>query len=131
MFKSAPAAVPATEPVEAVRDERIPLSHLGLDVPVSQEGWPVYLGRRGISFGPDAIGRDSISHGDARRLLDEYRADQLRRQAALKVQEAAAVEADQLRLAGIWKGVSADEIPVGVHPALRCCRLRRIHSRNG
>jgi hypothetical protein len=77
----------------------------------------VFLGRRGIGFTSDDLGRDSITRGDAKRLLDEHRANVLRKQAVLKVQEQAAVEADQLRRAQIWKGVSADAIPVGVHPA--------------
>jgi hypothetical protein len=117
MFKAsapAPAAVPVSEPVEVDRDELIPLSHLSLDLPTPPEGWPVYLGRRGVSFTSDDLGRDSVSRGDAKRLLDEARADELRRRAQREVAEQAAVEADQLRRARIWQGVPASAIPEGV-----------------
>jgi hypothetical protein len=135
MFKSStPAAVPAdVSPVAGPCAHPVPLAELERDLGgVPPEGWAVHLGKRGVVIVPDDLGRDSVSRGDARRILDERRADQLRKEALLKVQEQAAVEADRVRLAQIWKGVSADAIPVGVHPATAMLqaaadsRLRRL-----
>ena len=95
----------------------LPISYLELNLPRPAEGWPDFLGRRAIAFVPDDLGRDCVRRQDARRLLDEQRAEMLRAAKRRKVAEAEAVEADQRRRALIWKGVSADAIPVGVHPA--------------
>ena len=92
----------------------IPLSVLALDLPVPSEGWANYLGRRAIAFVPDDLGRDCVRRQDARRLLDERRADELWRRAVARQQEQEAVEADRVRFASIWKGVAADALPVGV-----------------
>src|SRR5215213_7228914 len=97
--------------------EWIPLSVLALDLPAPSEGWANYLGRRAIAFVPDDLGRDCVRRQDARRLLDERRADELRRRAMARQQEQEAVEADRVRFAQIWKGVSADMMPPGVAPA--------------
>ena len=97
--------------------ELIPLSVLALDLPVPSEGWANFLGRRAIAFVPDDLGRDCVRRQDARRLLDERRADELRRRAMARQQEQEAVEADRVRFAQIWKGVSADMMPPGVAPA--------------
>lgn len=94
-----------------------PLSHLQLDHPQPPEGWPAFLGRHAIAFVPDDLGRDCIRRRDARRLLDEKRAGELRAAKHRQVAEAEAVEADRLRMEQIWKGVSADRMPVGVAPA--------------
>jgi hypothetical protein len=96
----------------------VPLSILALDLGgVPAEGWPSFLGRRAIPIIPDSLRRDSVSHSHARQLLDEQRADVLRRRAAARVQEQELVEADQLRRASIWKGLPADQLPAGAHPA--------------
>jgi hypothetical protein len=100
----------------ATHDDLIPLSHLQLDLDPG-EPWPLFLGRRGIAFRPDRIGRDAVTAGDAQRLIAERRADELRKRAVLKSQEDEAVEADRLRRAQIWKGVAADRMPDGVAPA--------------
>jgi hypothetical protein len=120
MFKSLPA-VEAVEVENDWHDDRahvdlIPLSVLQLDLDPG-EPWPLFLGRRGIAFRPDAIGRDAISAGDAQRLLAERRAEELRKRAVLRVAEEEAVAADQARRALIWKGVAADRMPDGVPPA--------------
>jgi hypothetical protein len=72
----------------------IPLSHFALDYPQPPEGWALFLGRHAIKFAPDDLGRDCIRRGDAKRLLDERRAHQLRVAAGARVAEAEAVEAD-------------------------------------
>jgi hypothetical protein len=92
----------------------VPLSHLALDLPVPSEGWADFLGRRAIAFRPDDLGRDCVRRQDARRLLDERRADELRRRARARQQEQEAVEADRVRFASIWRGAPADTLPVGV-----------------
>jgi hypothetical protein len=59
-------------------------------------------------------GGDSVRRQDARRLLDEHRAEELRKRAVTRQQEQEAVEADRERRARIWKGLRAD---LGPHPA--------------
>ena len=116
MFHSVPDTEKVSPPVTL--SEVIPLSVLGLDLGVPGEGWPTFLGRRAIAIVPDFLGRDSIGVDAARRLLDERRGDELRRRKRAAVQqEEEEEEADKLRRAQIWTGVSADAIPVGVHPA--------------
>jgi hypothetical protein len=115
MFRAPVAA--AVEPVSAavpVHDDSVPLSVLGLDLGVPPEGWAAYLGRRGIVFRPDDLGRDSVSRSDAKRLLGEAREGELRKRAQLKLAEEQAVEADRLRMAQIWRGVPATALPEGV-----------------
>jgi hypothetical protein len=100
----------------ATHDDLIPLSILRLDLDPG-EPWPLFLGRRGIAFRPDRIGRDAVTAGDAQRLIAEKREQELKKQRHLKVAEEEAVAADQLRRAQIWKGVAADRMPDGVAPA--------------
>jgi hypothetical protein len=71
---------------------------------------------------PDDLGRDCVRRQDARRLLDEQRANELRVAKLRQLAEQEAVEADCERRARIWQGVSADAIPVGGTRLLRCCR---------
>ena len=99
-----------------VESELIPLSVFALDHPQPPEGWSNFLGRRGITLRPDHIGRDAISSHDAQMLLHEQRADELRRRKLAAVQEQEAVEQDRVRRASIWKGLPADQLPVGVNP---------------
>ena len=113
MFNQASAVESAPDQVLNL----VPLSHFALDHPQPPEGWANFLGRRAIKFLPDDLGRDCIRRQDARRLLDERRADELRAAKHRQVAEAEAVEADRLRMAQIWKGVSADQMPVGATPA--------------
>jgi hypothetical protein len=95
--------------------ETVPLSVLKLDLDPGED-WATFLGRRAIAIVPDALGRDSIGHDAARRLLDERRADELRQRklAALRQEEE---EADKLRRAQIWGGVPATAFPDGVSAA--------------
>jgi hypothetical protein len=97
-------------------DDMIPLSILRLDLDPN-EPWPLFLGRRGIAFRPDAIGRDAISAGDAQRLIAERRSDELRQRERLRVAEQELVADDERRRALIWRGVAADRMPAGVAPA--------------
>jgi hypothetical protein len=118
MFRSPVVADPPTDDVADPPEQLLPLSHLALDLGgVPPEGWPSFLGRRSIAVVPDFLGRDAIGCDAARRVLDERRADELRKNALRREQERAAVEADELRLAQIYKGVPADAVPVGVHPS--------------
>jgi hypothetical protein len=118
MFRDRPAPVaPGADAPPEAEPELVPLSVLALEIDTGQESWAVFLGRRGITFKPDAIGRDAITVGDAQRLMAEKRAHDLKVQALRRLQEEAWVEADRLRFAGIWKGASADLLPVGEHPA--------------
>ena len=63
---------------------------------------------------PDDLGRDCVRRQDARRLLDEQRADDLRQRKRAAVQQREEEEADKLRRALIWKGVAATALPAGV-----------------
>jgi hypothetical protein len=76
------------------------------------------LGKRAIAFVPDDLGRDCVRRQDARRLLDEQRADELRRRAVARQQEQDQEEADRQRRAQIWQGVPASELPDGVPPVV-------------
>jgi hypothetical protein len=102
---------------QADPSELIPLSVLALDHPEPPEGWSSFLGRRGITFRPDHIGRDAISSHDAQVLLHEQRANELRAAKLRQLAEAEAVEQDQIRRAAIWTGISAADLPPGVAPA--------------
>jgi hypothetical protein len=115
MFRTAPVAEPGpgSEVTVSEISDLIPLSHLALDLDPG-EPWPLFLGRRGIAFKPDRIGRDAVAVGDAARLIAEKREHELRTQAVLRMQEAAAIAADELRRAQLWPGVSAELLPVGV-----------------
>jgi hypothetical protein len=112
MFRTVTATEPA--PFEVAPADLVPLSHLALDLPEPSEGWALFLGRHGISFGSDDLGRDSISRGDAKRLLDEQRANELRVRALRAEQERQAVEQDRVRRASIWRGLPAVDLPYGV-----------------
>ena len=109
MFRTAPAA----EPDMMVPADVIPLSVLSLDLSAPAEGWPAFLGRRGIAIVPDSLGRDSIGHDAAGRLLDERRADDLRRARLRAVAEREAVEADRQFRASLGRGIPATSIPAG------------------
>jgi hypothetical protein len=102
--------------VSAMADDLIPLSVLQLDLDPG-EPWPMFLGRRGIAFKPDRIGRDAVTAGDAQRLLAERREAELKARKRQAVLEQEMVEADELRRSQIWKGMSADLMPPGVAPA--------------
>ena len=130
MFKT-PASDVESAPDQVLSENLVPLSHFQLDHPQPPEGWANFLGRRAIKFLPDDLGRDCIRRQDARRLLDEKRASELRAAKLRQLAEQEAVEADRLRMEQIWKGVSADMVPIGAHPvtamlaAAKAARPRR------
>jgi hypothetical protein len=95
----------------------VPLFELEFDLPSPVEGWPAFLGARGIAIIPDDLGRDAVSRQAARRLLDERREQKLRQAALARLAEQQAVEADELRRASIWKGVPAAALPPGALPS--------------
>jgi hypothetical protein len=111
MFKTTPAAEPVLDVTPPA--DLISLVELSLSLPEPSD-WALFLGRRGISFQSDDLGRDSISRGDAKRLLDEQRANELRIRALHAEREREAVEADQRRRAHIWTGIPAINLPPGV-----------------
>ena len=51
-------------------------------------------------------------------MLDERRADELRQRKLAALQQQRQEEADKLRRAQIWTGLSADAIPIGVLPVV-------------
>jgi hypothetical protein len=115
MFRTAPDAEPA--PDRVLNENLVPLSHLGLDLPVPPIGWTAYLNNVGVEILTDDLGRPSIHRHDARRLFDEHRADELRKAQRRKLAEAQAVADDQIRRAQIWRGVPADHMPPDIAPA--------------
>ena len=62
----------------------------------------------------DDLGRPSISRDDARHLISERREAEGRHR---EVAERQAVELERQRVAGLRGGVSAAEVPDGLHPA--------------
>jgi hypothetical protein len=107
---SEPESVSATSEPES---DLVPLSVLALELDPG-EPWPAFLGRRGIAFRPDRIGRDAVSVGDAQRLIAERREEELKRQAVLRMQEQEAVERDQAWRASLPSGVPWYVLPDGV-----------------
>jgi hypothetical protein len=73
--------------VRSEYEPTVPLKILELEMDRPVEGWPMFLGARAIKIIPDDLGRDSVSRGDARRLLDERREQELRRAALQRLQE--------------------------------------------
>jgi hypothetical protein len=105
-------AVPVAEPPAPVTDlpsngSPIPLSHLSLDLPVPDLGWPAYLTGRGIEVVTDDLGRLSIARSDARMLISEQRENEARQAEMRAAFEQRAIEADRLRRAQLGQGVSA------------------------
>ena len=97
----------------------IPISVLTLDLPeLPVGGWEHYCSGRGIEVVADDIGRPSIGRSDARQLLAEHAAAEERRLAAMARAEQRAIADDRARRASIWQGVSVDNMPPGVAPAL-------------
>jgi len=95
----------------------VPLSHLELELDRPVEGWPIFLGARGVKIIGDDLGRDSVARHDARRLLDERREQQVRQAALARLAEQEAVAADERRRALIWKGLPVDAMPSDALPA--------------
>jgi hypothetical protein len=99
------------DPIDpGTHDDLIPLSVLRLDLDPG-EPWALFLGRRGIAFRPDRIGRDAVTAGDAQRLIAERREQELRKQRHLKVAEEEAIEADRAWRAALPQGIPWHEMP--------------------
>ena len=88
--------------------ETVPLSVLKLDLDPGEE-WATFLGRRAIAIVPDALGRDSIGHDAARRLLDEKREAELRARALRRLAVQEAVERDWVRRESLGQGVKVPD----------------------
>jgi hypothetical protein len=111
MFKTtAPDPLPL-KVVEVPADDLIPLSHLGLDLPVPPIGWLTYLNNIGVEILTDDLGRPAIHRHDARRLFDEHRRNEARQAELRARQEREAVEQDQARRASLGQGV---KVPAGM-----------------
>jgi hypothetical protein len=109
MFRTTAPAVEVDHDVMVTPEPPVPLSHLALDLNVPSEGWALFLGKRGIAIVPDSLGRDSIGHDAARRLLDEKREAELRARALRDLAEQEAVERDQQRRASLGQGVKVPD----------------------
>jgi hypothetical protein len=103
--------------VRSEYEPTVPLKILELEMDRPVDGWPMFLGARAIAIIPDDLGRDSVSRGDARRLLDERREQELRAAALRRLAEREAIEADERRRAQIWQGVPAAALPPDASPA--------------
>ena len=101
-------------PDRRVYDDLIPLSHLGLELDTTPNGWVLHLERRGIAVLTDDIGRRAISRSDAKQLLDEKHAEDVRKAKLRAVQEREAVEADRAWRAQLGQGVSAAALAAGM-----------------
>jgi hypothetical protein len=92
--------------VPELREPLIPLSVLALDLAEAPaDGWAAFLAGQGISIEFDDLGRRCISRGDAKKLLDAQRQDQIRRQDQAARLEAEAVEKDRQRRAQLPRGL--------------------------
>jgi hypothetical protein len=119
MFRSVPEVVadPPADVDVVPPEELVPLVVLELSLDAPATGWPTYLGGRGVEIVTDDLGREAITRSDARLLIAERRERELQQARQRKEAEAAAIEADQLRRAQIWKGLPSNHLPVGAHPA--------------
>jgi hypothetical protein len=109
--EEAAASDAAAEPQAA---EPVPLSVLALDLVDVPSGWTVWLAERGIAVVFDDIGRPSVAREDARKLLEQQRQAEIRRQDHAHRQEAAAVEKDRAFRASLPKGIHWSDIPPGM-----------------
>lgn len=115
MFRN---TLPDTErPAQVMNDEPIPLSVLALDLAEPGDGWTAYLAGRGIKTLSDDIGREAVSRGDAKVLLDEQRALAQRRNEMLAAADAAAEQHYREWRAELFSGIPADAFPEGARPA--------------
>jgi hypothetical protein len=112
MFK---ATVAAAEPAQQLpTSEVMPISHLALDLPTPELGWPAYLSSRDIAIVEDGIGRSAISRVDAKQLFDEHRDNDARKAELRAAAEQRAIEADRVFRAQLGVGVPASLIPAGM-----------------
>jgi hypothetical protein len=113
----AAAAVETSEKETLKPADPVPLSHLALDLEQQPaEGWVAYLANHGIAIAFDDLGRRCISRADAKRLLEQQRLNEIRRQDVMARAELAAIEADRKFRAGLHPGIPWYEMPPGVLP---------------
>jgi hypothetical protein len=104
--------------VPELHEPLIPLSILELDLAEApRSGWAAYLAGQGISIEFDDVGRRAISRGDAKKLLDQQRQAEIRRQDQLARLEQEAVEKDRVRRAALPKGIPWYEVAPGMTAA--------------
>jgi hypothetical protein len=96
----------------------IPLSYLELDCPAPATGWAAELDRRGIETVVDDIGRVCVDRSDARDLLAEHAADQVRKARHRAEVEQQAIECDRRFRAALPRGVPAAAVPDGMSAGL-------------
>jgi hypothetical protein len=94
--------------------ELIPLSVLGLDLPVPVDGWVAELDRRGVAVVEDDLGRLSVPRAVARSLFAEAREQQEAAARKREELERRAVEADQRFRASLPVGIPAGAVPEGI-----------------
>jgi hypothetical protein len=109
MFRSTDTATPPPDVDTA--EPLVPLSVLSLDLPEPPIGWLAYLSSRDIAVVEDSIGRSAVASADARLLISEHRADEVRKAELRAESEKRAVEADQRFRAQLSGGVA---IPAGM-----------------
>ena len=114
IFNSKPDTAPVEVKHHVSPEPLIPLSHIGLELEAPPNGWVLHLERRGIAVLTDDIGRRAISRSDAKQLLDEKHAEDVRKAAFRALREREAVEADQRRRAQWGQGIPASAIPSGM-----------------
>jgi hypothetical protein len=112
MFR-ATATAPPTQDMPAVADT-IPLTVLQLDHPAPAAGWTAYLAGRGVEIVEDDLGREAISRGDAKILLDEQRKREAKRAELLARADEAAEQFDREWRAQLGVGIPASAIPAGM-----------------
>jgi hypothetical protein len=106
MFRSPTAPDPLPlKVVEVPAADLIPLSHLGLDLDVPAIGWVAYLNNVGVEILTDDVGRPAISRVDARMLISEHHANEVRKAELRAAAEKRAVEADRQLRAQMPAGV--------------------------
>jgi hypothetical protein len=123
MFRNtAPVAAPAEVERDCAHghnaDPVVPLSVLALDLDSAPaEGWASYLADHGIAIAFDDLGRRCISREDARKLLEQQRLHEIRKQDLMARAEERAIEADELRRSRMFRGIRADAVPAGMTAA--------------
>ena len=114
MFRNTlPSPLADTDVIEHPAD-LIPLSHLELDLPAPQLGWPAYLAGRDIVVTIDDIGRLSVSRDVARQLLTEHSEAEARNREVMERREQQFIQQDQLRRASLPSGIPAGMVPDGM-----------------
>lgn len=108
MFRAHPDTEPTSGKLPEVRsDELIPLSVLRLDLPHVDA---TFLAGRGTEIVLDSLGREAVSHSDAKRLFTERAEHEARKAEMLR----AAEEYDREWRRMIGAGIPASSLPLGM-----------------